>query len=127
MGASTSSTNNVDESQLSHLQSGVRVSGKVFEDLNTKVNEAYRSGFEDGSKAIQNSVEKVIAQYNDELHNQIVKIQTEQLQIAEKKVKTILFSFLFIILTYFLLYYYRYTVRRIEKKTLNVVVQQRIV
>lgn len=68
--------------------SGVRVTGQVIEDVETRIQTAYMKGKEEGASSFQSSLELVAAQVYDNVHEQLTKMQEEKLRQSLAKVRS---------------------------------------
>jgi hypothetical protein len=69
----------------SPTSSGVRVTGQVIEDVESRIQNAYLKGKQEGASSFQSSLEIVAAQVYDNVHDQLAKMQEEKLEQSIKK------------------------------------------
>lgn len=65
--------------------SGVRVTGQVIEDVESRIQNAYMKGKQEGASSFQSSLEIAAAQVYDNVHDQLTKMQEEKLESSMKK------------------------------------------
>ena len=66
--------------------SGVRVSGKVFQEMESKIQEAYTKGKQDGLSSFQTSLESIAAEVYGNVESQLSNIQQQKLEDAKRMV-----------------------------------------